>query len=395
MNHIHDLIIHRFRGLRDLPFNKCAGFNLIVGNNNRGKTSVLEAIALSCMFLDVGNWDGVSRIRQVRSYPMPWPNRMRVKNPEDRRRMIAYDRSMWIRWMFPQGPDVPDPDLYCGALAIERTSAYGQALHFATMQEELLIGGESEPDDDQFMPPKSRTLRMASSIPVFDHALLKHVDDPWNLQSKDWGSVRSAEVTFEDRPMRRGRERTESDLRWSMVEVANDPHMERGLSILKRQGLDEALFEVLRHIDHDIIDADILMDGDVPPGIYLKSKTTNMAPLSSYGDGFRRVFEIAIAMAGAQDGVLLIDEIERGLHFHSLEQCMPWIDDMAQRLRVQIFATTHSIEAVDAILGVHSGKTPSASDLRLFKLPAPGDEIVNMGADQARSARTDYGWELR
>ena len=42
------LTIQRFRGLRDLTLSGLGRVNLLVGPNNSGKTSVLEAIALFC-----------------------------------------------------------------------------------------------------------------------------------------------------------------------------------------------------------------------------------------------------------------------------------------------------------------------------------------------------------
>ena len=48
-------------------------------------------------------------------------------------------------------------------------------------------------------------------------------------------------------------------------------------------------------------------------------------------------------------GVLLIDEIETGIHASKLHRVLGWLAKVARELRVQVVATTHSLEAVDAI----------------------------------------------
>ena len=42
---LETLTIHQFRGLRDVELRGLGRFNVLVGLNNSGKTSVLEAIA--------------------------------------------------------------------------------------------------------------------------------------------------------------------------------------------------------------------------------------------------------------------------------------------------------------------------------------------------------------
>jgi AAA15 family ATPase/GTPase len=77
-------------------------------------------------------------------------------------------------------------------------------------------------------------------------------------------------------------------------------------------------------------------------------KFPNPVPLATMGEGIQRIFAIALAMTVAGDGYLLIDEIETGLH-HSI-QVEVWrtIFKLAREWNVQVFATTHSWDCIEA-----------------------------------------------
>ena len=70
--------------------------------------------------------------------------------------------------------------------------------------------------------------------------------------------------------------------------------------------------------------------------------------LSSMGDGMNRIFGIILALVNAKDGMLLIDEIENGIHYTVQPELWTTIFKVAQRLNVQVFATTHSWDCISA-----------------------------------------------
>lgn len=69
-------------------------------------------------------------------------------------------------------------------------------------------------------------------------------------------------------------------------------------------------------------------------------------PLKSLGDGAQRMLLIAVALVSAKDNLLLLDEIEAGLHYSVLEKLWAVIFRYAEQLNVQVFATTHSSDAI-------------------------------------------------
>jgi predicted ATPase len=78
------------------------------------------------------------------------------------------------------------------------------------------------------------------------------------------------------------------------------------------------------------------------------SETRAPVPLKSMGDGMNRFLGIALSLVNAQNGILLIDEIENGIHFSVQERLWDLIFREARRLNVQVFATTHSWDCIEA-----------------------------------------------
>ena len=71
-------------------------------------------------------------------------------------------------------------------------------------------------------------------------------------------------------------------------------------------------------------------------------------PVQLLGEGLNRMLSLALSMNEARGGLLLVDEIENGLH-HSVQQEMfSVLSDLAQLFDVQVFATTHSDECIRA-----------------------------------------------
>ena len=124
-------------------------------------------------------------------------------------------------------------------------------------------------------------------------------------------------------------------------------------------------------------------------------------PLKSLGDGMVRIFHIALALesarslgarqpeaaeypasaesAGEGAGVpprpmdmLLIDEVENGIHYTVLRKVWRFVFEVARRTDVQVFATTHSWDCVEAFQAA-AAEDPEA-DAMLIRLERKGEE---------------------
>jgi len=76
--------------------------------------------------------------------------------------------------------------------------------------------------------------------------------------------------------------------------------------------------------------------------------SSDPVPLRSLGDGMYRLFGLALAMVNTRDGWLLVDEIENGIHYSIQPRLWDFIVQLATRLNVQVFATTHSWDCITA-----------------------------------------------
>lgn len=96
--------------------------------------------------------------------------------------------------------------------------------------------------------------------------------------------------------------------------------------------------------------------------------------MDSLGDGIIRDFEIILSMVSAKDGTLLIDEVENGLHFSVQPHVWKLIFELAKRLNVQVFATTHSWDCICAYQEACSEYEDV--DSQLIRLTRKNDKIL-------------------
>ena len=86
---IQNLQINSFRGLKGLNLSDLGWVNILVGKNNSGKTTILEAISIVCNPLDPFQWIGTSE-RRLNIGRAPTALRPSLES---------------IKWLFPQESD--------------------------------------------------------------------------------------------------------------------------------------------------------------------------------------------------------------------------------------------------------------------------------------------------
>lgn len=91
-------------------------------------------------------------------------------------------------------------------------------------------------------------------------------------------------------------------------------------------------------------------------------------PIGSLGDGIWRILGLALALVNAKNGVLLVDEIDTGLHFTVMSDMWKLVSKTAKRLNVQVFATTHSRDAVDSLAAISRAEVSEDSDVTIQRL---------------------------
>ena len=130
---------------------------------------------------------------------------------------------------------------------------------------------------------------------------------------------------------------------------------------------------------------------------YLSAMTTGgiQLPLHDLGGGVVRLYRLLLSFFTCRDGILLADEIENGIHYSGLNEV--WIRARQWMLEwnVQLVATTHSAECIEAAMAAFA-KTPEELSIhKLFVSETTGAvEAVTFTGETLDGAR-DLNLEVR
>ena len=114
-------------------------------------------------------------------------------------------------------------------------------------------------------------------------------------------------------------------------------------------------------------------------------------PIGTMGDGIWRLLGIALALVQARGGVLLVDEIDTGLHYSVLVDMWRLVFETARSLDVQVFATTHSRDCHEALAAVAE---PGRNEISLQRIERGKVEAIAFSEAEIRQA-AERGLEVR
>lgn len=96
-------------------------------------------------------------------------------------------------------------------------------------------------------------------------------------------------------------------------------------------------------------------------------------PLKSLGDGATKLFNVVLSMLNSKNGLVLIDEVENGMHYSIQEKFWELILLLTNEFNVQVIATTHSFDCIQAISVVT--EFSEYSNVSLIRLENDEDQI--------------------
>lgn len=114
-------------------------------------------------------------------------------------------------------------------------------------------------------------------------------------------------------------------------------------------------------------------------------------PIGSMGDGIWRMLGIVLALVNARGSALLVDEIDTGLHYSVLVDMWRLVLETARNLDVQVFATTHSRDCYEALAAVAE---PGRTEISLQRIERGKLEAVAFSELEIRQA-AERGLEVR
>ena len=369
---VHSAEIVSYRSLRGLRLDDVGRVNLFVGGTNTGKTCVLEALSLLVDPFDALVWSRVANRRE------PSPFASMASSNVDR-----------LRYVFPADRGE------LGPVVVNVTGAYPLRNFIATASEvRALRPGRVLYDDenDEPQPVEAQIERRGLSFSL--RATISELVQPTlfpDVQPVVDFTIWEGEPVF-----RRGRSAFHPRLPLRVVTPYDHwlrSPVTHGLSEAVLAGREIDLVRLMKLVEPRISDIR-LIENQREPMVFLKDARAGFLPISSFGDGIRRVFSIALAVQRAQDGLLLIDEIETGLHVSMLKKVYGWLWEACMRFNVQVFATSHSLEALDALL---ESDSTEEEDTVVYQLNASvaGSEARRIGEKQLRRLRGERGLDVR
>jgi len=374
---LNSLEIRGFRGFRHLQIERLGRVNLIVGKNNVGKSSLLEALQLYAF----GGYPSVIwehlRSRDESRYP---PGSRSV----DRSTEVG-DPLLALRYLFYGRKDVKP---HLDSIRIGPIISPNEMLSITV---DLYL---SELDTEQQGRLKRRLLQpeeyniVDNPVPRFTIQLGRQmkIDYPLNptpssrlvrpelktincaFRSAE-GLVREGDVSF----------RSAEGLARKGVGSLWD-----GISLTP---LEDDVLASLRIIAPGVEGLSFVGEPESSAGripIVRIKGIDEPLPLRSLGDGMQRMLGIALALANAQDGMLLVDEIENGIHYSVQPELWQLILQIAYRLNVQVFATTHSWDCIKGFQ--EAAQEDKQNERLLIRLESKKDDISVTLFDERRLA---------
>lgn len=130
-------------------------------------------------------------------------------------------------------------------------------------------------------------------------------------------------------------------------------------------------------------------------GFVVKMKGSDRRlPLGSLGDGMRRMLAVALQLVRARGGYLLVDEIDAGLHHSVMASLWRLVVMTAQRLDVQVFATTHSHDCVYALATLCEEEKAIAEEIAVHRIERSNPRTVRYSAEEIAIA-AEHRLEVR
>ena len=347
--------IHKFRLFQHLEVKNLGRVNLIVGKNNSGKSTFLEAVELYA-----SNASATVMLELVESRQETWFSEAQshsqnfISNP--------------VRHLF-FGHKLPS------------IGGDGISLGEVSSNIKLRIGAAAyqNKNDDEGTIRKIRIsdVEFDEDISNVEFFLVAEEGERtrriFRLDRNIRDIRRSSRIFYE-------RQESEFKYTWQIVSTANMPNRKLAAlwDLTSLTDLESEVISALRLIDGRVTGVAFVEDvsrgttsDNRVPLVKIKGIDEPL-PLKSMGDGMTRLFHIIVALVNARNGLLLIDEFENGLHWSVQPKVWDIVFQLSERLNVQIFATTHSR---DCIKGFYQAWNNYPTLGAFFRLDAKNESI--------------------
>ena len=340
MIHLSSFEAIHYRGIDGLSLPKLSRVNLITGANGVGKTALIEAI-----WLFMGRY-----------------------NP----------RLLWnANVQRPTNPIMnPVSGLSGNSIKLRGTEA--------GRERQWKVIFDQEPVE-QFVPEPHR---LGEDIEAsFADRLQIWIDDK-EIDAKSDSMYRTPKGTVRyKRPAPPAGERRNAIIEGTRRQLETSKEDLKIYSNMVREGRREDLAHAVNFILPNIRDVQILMDENGES--YFSAITNNGAqrPLEDLGGGVVRLLKLYLDFFGARNSLVLIDEVENGLHYSVLRDLWARIRTWTREWNVQFIATTHSAEFIDAAMEAFADEPNDLSIHNLFENESGNIKAATFTGEALEGAR--------
>ena len=316
MNEFKNMEIKNFRGIDHLKIDDLSRVNIFLGQNNSGKTSILE-----CLLLILG----------MSSPDMPQSlNRLRSRNNITG---IVDVRYMFNNLILANYPEIT-------------------VLQSGDIQRHLKLSLS------YVFNEKEQTIQPNMPMHISDSfALINTLEMLFDVTEGGRPKSYCSSLTFNQAGTITNRKLAEGYVEKDYVGLITadlfSGNLVNDLSELFKRKQKDLILERLAMFDKAIYTIDILKDD-----VYIGFEGVNeQLPLGMTGDGLRRYLNIVASSANPLTNIILIDEIDNGLHYSAYKKLWEAIFALATETNKQVFVTTHSKETLyrlNEMLGEHS-----------------------------------------
>ncbi|MEM9454648.1 MAG: ATP-binding protein [Myxococcota bacterium] len=362
-----DLRIHGFRCFESLTVSDLGRVNLLVGENGAGKTSVLEGMRLL--------YSGGNPISLLASAL----ERGEYDSDEDERGHL--ERVAVLRFVFFGRAAERGAQL---SIEGQKPDGTSQVVHA-----EIVDVSANDPEAPQFgVPIMGKGTEWQGMFPDWAIRIRRDegsasVDVPiaWSpgsarrlrLMAPRWDSRSRMAIPVFLRA--NGIDDTVLGQLWDQVVATPDK---------------DAVVRSLRYVERSIQDIDLRSDPRLPfrsrVAVRLDNDAASPAPIGSLGEGIAWLFTLALGAMATPSRLLLVDDIDAGLHHRVMTPMWSMILDTARRRGLQILATTHSIDCITALRRVVTDQPDLADEIRVIRLVKGGREGITFTADELDAA---------
>jgi predicted ATPase len=357
---ITELKLKQYRGFTQYKLASLARVNLLVGKNNSGKTSILEAVRLLGAGGDARVLTAIARQRGEVLYD--------IEERESRRSVYADISHFFYGHVFAPGSGFTlsaDDDF--GMVNVEVVAlaelADTQPMLFDDMALRSGLGIRIWDGGGTLTRARSAVvLPTEEGALSYDQALRYSRATKWkadeaivNFISQD-SLDRGAMSEFWDR----------------IVTESREQDVVKAMRILEPQ-LESIVF----------LSGDRMLRSETRGGILVGFQgVKGRLPLGSFGEGMRRMLALAISLAKSQGGILLVDEIDTGLHYSIMGDMWLLVVEAAIRYDIQVFVTTHSFDCIRGLAWLCGHHPNLQREVSLQKIEHELDQAVALDAEQ-------------